>query len=224
MAKKSRCQNERVCRTQISVLPSGELIRHHPQAYGWIGNRGVLHNGQGKITKPFASKAWLACTPSRQANDPKRPLTEPGRYTLLRFLDEATALSAGHRPCWTCRRADFHRFLAAWTRGNLGQCVEVGVTVAAMDTVLHRERIDTQGLKVSFAAPIESLPGGCIAALGDTDYLVRGDYLFRWSPTGYTQKLPRPANLSVRVWTPRSVVAAFRAGYVPHVDPSVDAV
>ena len=35
-------------------------------------------------------------------------------YTELFFLDEATALAAGHRPCAECRREDFQRFQVAW--------------------------------------------------------------------------------------------------------------
>ena len=39
---------------------------------------------------------------------------QPGRFTELFFLDEATALAAGHRPCASCRREDYDRFTALW--------------------------------------------------------------------------------------------------------------
>ena len=39
-------------------------------------------------------------------------------WTELFFLDEATALAAGHRPCFYCRRDDANRFRAAWEQGN----------------------------------------------------------------------------------------------------------
>jgi hypothetical protein len=37
-------------------------------------------------------------------------LMQPGKYTELFFLDEPTALAAGHRPCAECRRTAFNRF------------------------------------------------------------------------------------------------------------------
>ena len=39
-------------------------------------------------------------------------------YTELFFLDEATALAAGHRPCFECRRADARAFAALWPRAG----------------------------------------------------------------------------------------------------------
>jgi hypothetical protein len=183
-----------------------------------IGNRGVLHDDHGAIIGQFASKAWLACSPSRKPHHPKRPLAAPGRYTLLFFLDEATALAAGHRPCWTCRRPDFHRFLGAWARGNL-----LGVessSVAAVDDRLQRQRITVRDRKVTFKAAIDQLPDGCMVAMGDAEYLILGPYLYHWSPTGYTERIARPAALKVQVLTPRSTVAALVAGYVPAVHSS----
>src|SRR5437773_457721 len=147
----------------ITVLPTfvtarGEFIAHPTSNYGLIGNRGVLHDDQGAIVLRSASKAWIACTPARPADEPKRPATAPGRYTLLRFLDEATALAAGHRPCWTCRREDFYRFVEAWTNGNLGHCLGADLPIAKVDAVIHRQRIDAEDQKVTFTAPLDVLP------------------------------------------------------------------
>jgi hypothetical protein len=185
-----------------------------------IGNRGVLHDDQGEIVIHFASKAWIACNPSRNANDPKRLPTASGRYTLLRFLDEATAFSAGHRPCWSCRRIDFHRFRAAWAKGNAGHGLGANAPVGDVDAVIHRQRIGAQDQKVTFMAALDALPDGCIVQIADADYLVLGTHLHRWSPAGYTEKIARQRGLSVRVLTPRSVVSALWAGYVPQVHPS----
>lgn len=186
--------------------------------YTLIGNRGVLHDDHGTIIAPFASEAWLACSPFRKPHLPKRPLAAPGRYTLLFFLDEATALAAGHRPCRTCRRPDFHRFLCAWARGNLlgGE----SASVATVDDSLQRQRITALGRKVTFKAASDRLPDGCMVAMGGAEYLVLGPYLYRWSPTGYTARIARPPRIKVQVLTPRSTVAALVAGYVPAIHPS----
>lgn len=203
------------------VTPRGELIAQCADDYGLIGNRGVLHDDQGEIVLQFASKAWIACNPSRNADDPKRPPTAPGRYTLLRFLDEATALAAGHRPCWTCRRTDFHRFVAAWAKGNAGHGLSAGTPIGDVDAVIHRQRIGARDEKMTFMAALDVLPDGCIVEIADADCLVFGLYLYRWSPAGYTERIARSAGLSVRVLTPRSIVSTLGVGYLPRVHPSV---
>lgn len=203
---------------RLYVTPNGSFLRLTAAEYSLIGNRGVLHDDHGAIIAQFASKAWLACSPSRRPNQPKRPVAAPGRYTLLFFLDEATALAAGHRPCWTCRRPDFHRFLGAWARGNLlgGE----SASVATVDDRLQRQRITARDRKVTFKAAIDQLPNGCIVAMGDAEYLILGPHLYRWSPMGYTEQIARPSRLKVSVLTPRSTVAALVAGYVPEVHAS----
>ena len=62
---------------------------------------------------------------------------ERPQLTELFFLDEATALAAGHRPCFFCRRDDANRFRAAWEQGN----GVAGILARDIDVVLHRERL-----------------------------------------------------------------------------------
>src|SRR5207302_1707184 len=142
-----------------------------------------------------------------------RAVMTPGRYTELFFLDEATALAAGHRPCRECRHADHERFKAAWGRG---------ATADGIDGVLHRERVTAAGMKVTFAAPLRDLPDGVfVPRSGEPGaaLLVAGGRLWRWSPAGYADAGPRGRGAAT-VLTPRSTVRAIAAGYVPERHPS----
>ena len=69
----------------------------------WMGNRGCLHDAGKRLgASRWTRKQWVIC--KLEFNGRQRELMAPGKYTELFFLDEATALSAGHRPCNTCRR------------------------------------------------------------------------------------------------------------------------
>src|SRR5690606_30655602 len=95
--------------------PWGRLIAT-PARCAWFGNRGCLHDRSGTIRdRAPPTDAWIICLLRFKGR--RRALLQPGRYTELFFLDEATALAAGHRPCGECRRADLRRFGAAW-RGD----------------------------------------------------------------------------------------------------------
>src|ERR1700742_2178609 len=90
--------------------PLGEIVAHPARGLVY-GNRGCLHDAKGEIRRAYAVRRWIACR--LEFNDRRRtPLRQPGRYTELFFLDEATAFAAGHRPCAECRRADYDRFRA----------------------------------------------------------------------------------------------------------------
>jgi hypothetical protein len=129
----------------------------------------------------------------------------PGRYTELFFLDEATGLAAGNRPCFECRRAAFLAFRDAWAAGD-GLAVQQGsVTAAAIDDRLHAERVGPGRTKRSFRANIDELPDGVFVTLegrGDKAYVICKDRLVAWSPGGYTGRLTRPAGEQVSVLTP----------------------
>jgi len=95
------------------VTPFGDLVAV-PDRGALMGNRGVLHDDERRIVRFSQGRRWIACLTDVKGR--RRPLMTPGRYTELFFLDEATALAAGHRPCWECRRADALRFRDAWAR------------------------------------------------------------------------------------------------------------
>ena len=67
----------------------------------------------GQIRRRYNGKRWIACRLAFRGWL-RRPLLQPGRFTELFFLDDATALAAGHRPCALCRREDYVSFGEAW--------------------------------------------------------------------------------------------------------------
>lgn len=197
------------------VTPEGEIIAH-PGRGLLMGNRGILHDDGGRIVVRFRHRNWVCCVTEFRGR--KRDLMAPGRYTELFFLDEAVALAAGHRPCGECRREAYGRYRAAWAAA-------AGTGLPApgeMDRALHAARIvPRRGVKVAFAAPVESLPDFAFIRTGAGPAMVAGDRLLPWAPDGYGAALPRPAPGEVQVLTPRPSVEALRAGYRPVLHPSV---
>ena len=55
-----------------------------------------------------SSTLWITCV--LRFRDWRHPLDQPHVWTPLFFLDDAVALAAGHRPCATCRRADYRAY------------------------------------------------------------------------------------------------------------------
>jgi hypothetical protein len=196
---------------QNRVTPMGELIA--TPARGLVyGNRGCLHDDQGRIRRPYAVKRWIACR-LRFKGWRREPLMQPGRFTELFFLDEATAMAAGHRPCALCRREDYVRFVTSW-RHLHGE----PASADAIDARLHAERWDphTRSRRLGRAAFAE-LPVGAFALVDAEPWLVHGDRLLRWSPDGYHDAISRPRRGEAEVITPPSLVAILAAGWHPVV-------
>jgi hypothetical protein len=148
----------------------------------------------------------------------------PNRYTELFFLDEATALAAGHRPCAECRHARFIDFCHAWKMAHSGHGDSLRPTADEIDNRLHSERGTANRSNRSKAA-LDGLPDGVFVMVegwGEQAYLVWGNRLLEWSPGGYRQRRPSPKGKGVRVLTPKSTVEAIRAGYVPDVHASAN--
>jgi hypothetical protein len=209
---------------QNRVTPFGDLIA--VSARGTLmGNRGRLHDPTGRVVRRVANgyRAWVTCLPEFRGR--RRPVMAPDRYTELFFLDEATALAAGHRPCGECRREDFRRFRTAWLRGNPDRALEPDALIAAIDRELHRDRLGDDGRARVHRASHASLPNGVfVAGPGPTEALLvwRGA-LVPWSPEGYGRPRPWPDASDAVVLTPRSTVAAIAAGYAPSVHPTLAA-
>src|SRR5579864_4435986 len=123
---------------QNRVTPLGELIAV-PQRGLVYGNRGCLHDGEGRIRRAYATKRWIACRLRFRGRRRSRLMT-PGRYTELFFLDDVTALAAGHRPCAECRRADYNRLADLWAELHPEQ-----VGADAIDAQLDEERLAGPG-------------------------------------------------------------------------------
>jgi hypothetical protein len=209
---------------QNRVTPFGEIIAT-PERGTFLGNRGVLHDAEGHIKRRWQVKRWLVCV--LEFRGCKRTVMAPNRYTELFFLDEATALAAGHRPCAECRHPRFLDFCTAWRMANPGGCRSPRPTADEIDRRLHSERLAANRSKGSFLAALDELPDGVfvtVAAWGEQAYLVWGDRLLAWSPGGYGKRRRRPRGEAVKVLTPPSTVAAIRAGYVPEIHLSAIAI
>jgi hypothetical protein len=202
---------------QNRVTPFGEIIATVERGT-FMGNRGVLHDAEGRLERSWQLKRWIVCVLEFRGR--KRQVMTPGRYTELFFLDEATALAAGHRPCAECRHTRFLAFCRAWGMAHPADRHSVRPTATVIDDRLHAERIASDR---SSAASLDELPDGVfvtVKASGEQAYLVLGGHLLAWSPGGYGERCRRPKNEEVKVLTPLSIVRTIRAGYIPEVHPS----
>ena len=193
------------------VTPLGELIADPARGLVY-GNRGCLHDGQGRIRRHHATKRWIACRLSFRGWH-RGPLMQPGRFTELFFLDEATAFAAGHRPCALCRREDYVGLQSIWRA--LHPRLETGAD--AIDARLHAERLDARAGQRHHPEPFDGLPDGAFVLAWDEPWVVVGAGLWRWTPAGYVERVPRPAEGVARVITPPSLVAVLRSGWRPLV-------
>ncbi len=186
-----------------------------------MGNRGILHDAEGHIKRAWQVKRWLVCVLEFRGR--KRTVMTPNRYTELFFLDEATALAAGHRPCAECRHAAFLAFCNAWKVAHHGAGGSRRPRVDEIDNQLHIERVARDRSKRLFRAKLEEMPNGVFVRhddWGESAYLVWNGGLLAWSAGGYTERRERPQRAEVMVLTPESTVGAIRAGYIPEIHPS----
>ncbi len=196
---------------QNRVTPFSTLIA--TSARGTLtGNRGCLHDNHEQIRRQFQGKRWIICLLDFKGR--KRSIMTPGRYTELFFLDEATALAAGHRPCAECQRERFNLFREFWAKTNPELAGTARPAATTLDAILHQERTVT-GIRANrHSNSIENLPDGAFVTDDDhIAYLVLRNQLLRWSPAGYEHPPLRTIRYPVRVLTPDSVVRTLAAGY-----------
>jgi hypothetical protein len=184
---------------QNRVTPLGELFAHPARGLVY-GNRGCLHDDHRRIRRRYNGKRWIACRLEFRGWH-RSPLMQPGKFTELFFLDEATAFAAGHRPCALCRREDYVRFLE----------LVAAPGADAIDARLHEERLGR-----AQEAAVGDLPGGAFVLLDDEPWLVHGDSVLRWTPAGYDERAPRPDGRAA-VLTPPSLVSVLARGWQPDV-------
>jgi hypothetical protein len=175
------------------------------------GNRGCLHDDRQNIRRLFQGTRWIICLLDFKGR--KRKLMTPGHYTELFFLDEATALAAGHRPCAECQRERFTRFRDLWVTANPELAGSSRAAATVMDAAIHRERTAPIDEVSRSRMSIENLPDGVfVTDDGRTAYLILAGGLRQWSAGGYG--LPAaPLQYPVQVLTPASVVRTLAAGY-----------
>ena len=199
---------------QNRVTPFGELVAT-PARGTMYGNRGGRFHRDDKTlgARRWASRQWICCVLSFKG---RRHEVWARRYTGLFFLDEVTALAAGHRPCFECRRAAANAFAQRWAQTKGGDFPYVD----EMDRMLQAERLDGRA-KRTHPMPMAELPDGAMIARDGAAFAVRGDALLRWTENGYAERIARPHG-SAAVLTPPSIVAILRAGYATQWHQSAD--
>lgn len=201
------------------VDPMGDL--HAVAARGlFTGNRGCVVDDHENVVRHHGSILWICCV--TRFRDWRFPLARPRRWTPLFFLDEAVALAAGHRPCSTCRRADYVAYRDALTRALGTQLL-----ASQMNERLHRERLRPgRGLlrasdRILWTAPYAELPEGAVVVdRHGTCQLVLREQLRPFSFEGWGAAHPRPRGGDARVLTPPTSFAALAHGYAPVLHPS----
>jgi len=199
----------------------------------FTGNRGIIHDPATRtlLGRRWTTKAWIICTCEYKGRR-REPMGLNGRtgsagWTELFFLDEVTALAAGHRPCFTCRREAAKEYAAAF-----GEAFGVTKpTVQMMDARLHGERLASAahrrqqilGTRPRMTArEMAALPDGAMIANGEHAYAFRGGKVLRWSFEGYGDAIDLSSidSETHRVLTPATTVAVLAAGFEPAWHPS----
>lgn len=172
--------------------------------FSQCGNRGPIDR-DGVIEKQRGHQNWIYCVTSA-LEDPNE-FMKPGTYTDLFFLDEATALSAGHRPCRRCNRSRCEEYVAAWNTFN----TSVTSVRREIDEQLRRERADENGEKLVYLETAENLPAGTMVRIDGEAHLLSEKFAYPWSVYGYGSPTKRPQG-NIEVLTPISTVKVLNSG------------
>ena len=202
---------------QNRVTPCGEIVAVAERGT-MFGNRGLLHDAQRRIVRPFQVQRWLICLLAFKGRH--RPIMQPGQYTELFFLDEATALAAGHRPCAECRRQAYDHFRRCWATAHSDPGSKLPAA-GELDEALHRDRLTAAKTKQTHRAEIAALPDGVFLLHDGAAWLLWGAAMLHWTPGGYDRHVSRPKDGQVAVLTPQATVRTMVAGYVPGIHPSL---
>jgi hypothetical protein len=191
---------------QNRVLPTGEIVAI-PERGMFVGNRGIIHDPATRtiLRRRWSTNAWIACVLEFRGR--RRKVWQKRSWTELFFLDEATSLAAGHRPCFYCRHEDARRFRAAWEKGNRKR----DVLAPDMDAVLHRERLASGKRMHPLPMAIAKLPDGAMVRSGEESFLIVAGAPLLWTPSGY--RAAKDPLKDARLLTPPSTVRAISAGY-----------
>jgi hypothetical protein len=206
---------------QNRVTPHGELIAVPDRGMFW-GNRGPLLDREGRLARYARGRAWVTCVLSFKGR--RRQQWTPGRLTELYFLDEATGLAAGHRPCGECRYREYQAFKRAWAHAFGPASAPPGALpgAPAIDARLHDSRLIRPGVRRTYQAPLAGLPPGTMVDIGGHPWLVHDGRLLAWTPGGYAERPASAPHGPVTVITPQVIVAVLAAGYRPVLHPSAD--
>lgn len=200
---------------QNRVTPFGDIVAIEQRGL-FMGNRGIIHDPATRtlLRRRWTNNAWIICV--CEFRGVRRNVMARRSWTELFFLDEATALAAGHRPCFYCRRDAARDFAAAWARAH-------GVArIAArdIDAALHVQRLQGHAQRIHpLRVPPAELPDGAMIVLSGDAYVMADGLAFRWAESGYqrARRLSRADGLL----TPPSTLATLAAGYRCVLHPAV---
>jgi hypothetical protein len=201
---------------QNRVDPFGELFATTARGT-MFGNRGGrIHTDDKTLTRRrWASRQWICCVLDFKG----RQRDVWGRYyTELFFLDEVTALAAGHRPCFECRRKDAEDFAERWQQAFK---LKSPPYAPEMDERLQVERLDGRKKRMHLRK-IDDLPDGAMILLDGEPHAVRGELLLHWAPNGYDSRRRWAQGITVDVLTPPAILSVLEAGYQPRWHPSAE--
>jgi len=199
---------------QNRVTPFGEIVAIAQRGM-LTGNRGIIHDPRTRtlLSRRWTTKAWITCLCDYKGI--RRAVMGGRSWTELFFLDEATALAAGHRPCFLCRRQAAEAFRAAWTIGNGGRPPRA----PEMDEVLHGERLENGRKRLhALPVPIDRLPDGAMVTAARASFLISDGRALQWTEAAYVEH--HAALRDARLLTPPSTLRALGAGYRPVLHPS----
>lgn len=206
---------------QNRVDPLGRI--HAVAARGLLtGNRGVIHDPEAKalLKRRWTTAAWIACALDHPRGLRRAPMgrnapSGAAGWTELFFLDEVTALAAGHRPCFYCRRQAAEAFRQSFAAGNgLGH-----VSAPEIDSILHRQRHAAgAALPALDRRAVHALADGAMVRAGQRLLALRAGRAWPWSFQGYGK--PEPLPEAAVLVTPAATVGALAAGYSPLWHPT----
>ena len=206
------------CRCKTASIRSASCSRRRARGL-FMGNRGGrFHTDERTLTRRrWASRHWICCV--LDFNGRHRDVW--GRcYTELFFLDEVTALAAGHRPCFECRRRDALAFAECWRQRASGCararapprwtrcCTPSGSTAAPSAGTVAASTICRTAPSSRWRSGAFAVRGGIAAALD----------------AGGLRRAAAPARAAARVdvLTPPAILAVLAAGYRPRWHPSAE--
>lgn len=203
------------------VDPWGDL--HAVAARGmFTGNRGCVVDDHEHVVRHHGSSLWITCL--TEFRGWRVALARPRRWTPLFFLDEAVGLAAGHRPCATCRRADYcaYRDAVARAEGRTDplRAWELNARLRA-ERMTRGRGLSRAADRVVWSAPFEGLPDGTVVVDDGEARLVAGDRLWRFAFDGWHDPVARAEEGVATVLTPPTSVAALAHGYRPRLHHSV---
>jgi hypothetical protein len=195
---------------QSRVDPFGNLFADTSRGL-MMGNRGGrIHDAAKALTRRrFASRQWICCALDFRG---RHRNVWGDSYTELFFLDEPTALAAGHRPCFECRRHDAIDFARRFGADGRARASD-------MDSVLHAERLDGRNKRLH-RCDFVALPDGAFVTVAGEAHAVKGNQLLRWTSRGYDGALVRPRTGDAEVLTPPAILRVLQNGYGPRWHPS----